>query len=46
MLWRLVLNRLRWGSIMSIACLLVAGCNKYQHKKPDPTKGMVTGTVV
>ena len=46
MLWRLVLNRLRWGSIMSIACLLVAGCNKYQHKKPDPTKGVVTGTVV
>jgi len=46
MLWRLVLNRLRWGSILSISCLLMAGCNKYQHKKPDPTKGVVTGTVM
>jgi len=40
------LNRLRWGSILSISCLLMAGCNKYQHKKPDPTKGVVTGTVM
>ena len=51
-LWRLILNRLRWISLLamlsmlSIACLLVAGCNKYQHKKPDPTKGVVTGVVM
>jgi hypothetical protein len=51
MLWRLVLNRLRWGSmvpilsILSISCLLVAGCNKFAHQKPDPTKGVVTGIV-
>lgn len=40
------MTRLRWISILSIACLLVAGCNKYQHKKPDPTKGVVTGVVM
>jgi hypothetical protein len=28
------------------ACLLLAGCNKFQHKKPDPTKGVVTGIVL
>ena len=38
--------RLRWLSILSIACLLLAGCNKYQHKKPDSTKGVVTGIVL
>jgi len=40
------LVRLRWHSILVVACLLVAGCNKYQHKKPDPTKGVVTGVVL
>jgi hypothetical protein len=40
------LARTRWLSILSIACLLLAGCNKYQHKKPDPTKGVVTGVVL
>ena len=32
--------------ILSVACLLMAGCDKYQHKKPDPTKGVVTGVVL
>jgi hypothetical protein len=40
------LARLRWLSILSIACLFLAGCNKFQHKKPDPTKGVVTGVVL
>ncbi len=38
--------RLRWHSILLVACVLMAGCNKYQHKKPDPTKGVVTGVVL
>jgi hypothetical protein len=38
--------RLRWLSILSIACLLLAGCDKFQHKKPDPTKGVVSGVVL
>ena len=33
-------------SILSAACLLLAGCNKFQHKSPDPTKGVVTGIVL
>jgi len=37
---------LRWHSILLVACLLLAGCNKYQHKKPDPTMGVVTGIVI
>jgi hypothetical protein len=40
------LERLRWLSILSIACLLVVGCNKFQRKKPDPTKGVVAGIVL
>jgi hypothetical protein len=40
------LKPLRWLSILSIACAFLAGCNKYQHKKPDPTKGVVTGVVL
>ena len=36
----------RWLSMLSAACLLLASCNKYQHKKPDPTKGVVTGIVL
>jgi len=36
----------RWPSIISAACLLLAGCNKFQHKAPDPTKGLVTGIVL
>ncbi|MGA2650829.1 MAG: hypothetical protein ABSF28_09910 [Terracidiphilus sp.] len=38
--------RLRWLSSLTIACLLLAGCNKFQHKAPDPTKGVVTGVVL
>jgi hypothetical protein len=33
-------------SALSLACLVLAGCNKYAHKKPDPTKGVVTGIVL
>jgi len=40
------LARLRWLPILPIACLFLAGCNKFQHKKPDPTKGTVTGVVL
>jgi len=40
------LASLRWLSILPIACLFLAGCNKFQHKKPDPTKGVVTGIVL
>jgi len=40
------LRHSRWLFIPSLACLLIAGCNKYQHKKPDPTKGVVTGVVL
>jgi hypothetical protein len=40
------LARLRWLSILPVACLCLAGCNKFQHKKPDPTKGVVTGVVL
>jgi hypothetical protein len=40
------LERLRWLSILFIAGLFMAGCNKFQHKKPDPTKGVVTGIVI
>jgi len=40
------LARLRWLSTLSIACLFLAGCNKYQRKKPDPTKGVVAGVVL
>jgi hypothetical protein len=38
--------RPRWFSIILPACLVLAGCNKFQHKKPDPTKGVVTGVVL
>ncbi len=33
-------------SIVIAACLMMVGCNKYAHKKPDPTKGVVTGVVL
>lgn len=39
------MQRLRWISILP-AFLLLTGCNKFQHKKPDPTKGVVTGIVL
>src|ERR1035437_1850335 len=31
---------------MSMLCLFSSGCNKHQAKKPDPTKGTVTGIVL
>ena len=40
------MDRLRSLSALSIACLLLAGCNKFEHKKPDATKGVVTGTLL
>jgi hypothetical protein len=40
------LSRLRWLSILPLACLFLAGCNKFEHKKPDPTKGVVTGIAI
>jgi hypothetical protein len=39
------LKRLRWLSVLPIACLLLAGCDQHPAKKPDPTKGVVTGIV-
>ncbi len=39
------MGRVRLLSIPAALCLLVVGCNKYQHKKPDPRKGVVTGIV-
>jgi len=38
-------ERLRWIQIGFVASLLFCGCNKYQHKKPDAKKGVVTGIV-
>lgn len=35
-----------WLSFSLLGCLLMAGCDKYQHKKPDPTKGVVAGVVL
>jgi len=40
------LTRFRWLLVLSVTCWLLAGCNKFQHKKPDPTKGVVTGIVL
>jgi hypothetical protein len=40
------LIRKRACSAFVTASLLLAGCNKFQHKKPDPTKGVVTGIVL
>ncbi len=39
--------RSRWLCIFSVACLLITGCDsKNAKKKPDPTKGTVTGIVL
>jgi hypothetical protein len=32
--------------ILSVACLFTGGCDRHQPKKPDPTKGVVTGIVL
>jgi hypothetical protein len=40
------LARLRCLWILSLVCLLLIGCDKNHPKKPDPTKGAVTGIVL
>ena len=39
------LARLRWLLIPLGASLLLSGCNKFERKKPDATKGVVAGIV-
>jgi hypothetical protein len=39
--------RYRWLWVLSLLCLVLGGCNnKHPAKKPDPTKGAVTGIVL
>jgi hypothetical protein len=40
------LAHLRCLPALYFALLLLAGCNNFQHKKPDATKGVVTGIVL
>lgn len=41
------MKTLRCLPVLSIACLCLAGCNgRHPPKKPDPTKGTVTGIVI
>lgn len=40
------MRRLGWLVIPLGACMLLSGCNKYQRKKPDATKGVVSGIVL
>jgi len=41
------MNVRRWLLVLSIACIWVAGCDgRHPPKKPDPTKGTVTGIVL
>ena len=40
------MTRWRWLWIPACACLFVDGCDKHSAKKPDPTKGAVTGIVI
>ncbi|MGD0294257.1 MAG: carboxypeptidase-like regulatory domain-containing protein [Terracidiphilus sp.] len=40
------MKRLYWLWVFSIGCLLIAGCDTKKPKKPDPTKGVVTGIVI
>jgi len=42
---RLPVPRVGWFLIALAACALLPGCNKYQRKKPDATKGVVAGIV-
>lgn len=39
------MKTLRWLPILIVACLC-CGCGKHHPKKPDPTKGIVTGVVI
>ncbi len=38
--------RWRWLWISACVCLFAGGCDKHSAKKPDPTKGAVTGVVI
>jgi len=38
--------RFRWLLFVFVVCLALGGCNKHPAKKPDPTKGVVTGVVL
>ena len=40
MAWR------RWVCALSVAILFLGGCEHHRAKKPDPTKGTVTGIVI
>ncbi len=40
------MNGLRWLWSLVLLSLLTAGCDKHPAKKPDPTKGTVTGIVL
>lgn len=40
------MKRTRCLWILSVACLCAIGCDKTHPKKPDPTKGAVTGIVL
>jgi 5-hydroxyisourate hydrolase-like protein (transthyretin family) len=40
------LKQLRWLEIIFIGCIFTVGCGKHTAKKPDPTKGRVTGIVL
>jgi len=39
---------MRWRTLLVLPalCLFLAGCDKHPAKKPDPTKGVVTGIVL
>jgi len=39
------MTRWRWLWIPACACVFVCGCDKHSAKKPDATKGTVTGVV-
>ncbi len=38
--------RFRWLWVVSLFCLALCGCDKHPAKKPDPTKGTVTGIAI
>jgi hypothetical protein len=38
--------RLQWVWILPVISLLASGCDKKANKKPDPTKGAVSGIVI
>lgn len=40
------MKALSWLPVLCCACLCIAGCGKHPPKKPDPTKGVVTGVVL